>query len=428
MNNYQQIIDYLFALQRFGIKLTLENITALLQQLDNPQNKWPSIHIAGTNGKGSTAAILESILMQAGYKVGLYTSPHLIDFRERIRINRNHIPQEDVINFTIRMKDLIERITPSFFEAATAMAFWYFAKEEIDIGIIEVGLGGRLDSTNVVTPMISIVTNVDIDHQKYLGNTIQEIAAEKAGIIKSGIPCITNNRNERVVEILSKECLSKNSELIKVNGLSEYRIISKDFESTNFNLKIGANIYNELHLNLPGDHQIENAILAIGTLKCLKGKWKISQKDISTGLRDVIWRGRINLISREPFIIIDVSHNTSGFEKTLSFLNNFFPKERLKVITALQEDKDFEKIGDLLSYYSENVYLVDLKLGKPLPASKLADVLNQKKVNSKIINSIGEIEPEIHQLEQKDTLWLIIGSHYLAGEAYQNFKSLDFYN
>jgi dihydrofolate synthase/folylpolyglutamate synthase len=428
MNNYQQIIDYLFALQRFGIKLTLENITTLSQPLDNPQNNWPCIHIAGTNGKGSTAAMLESVLMKAGYKIGLYTSPHLVDFRERIRINRNHIPQEDVISFTIKMKDLIEEITPSFFEVATAMAFWYFSKEEIDIAIIEVGLGGRLDSTNVVNPLVSIITNVDMDHQKYLGNTIQEIAAEKAGIIKSGIPCITNNINEQVVEVLSKKCLSKNSELIKINQLSKYKIISRDLDGTKFNLKIGADIFNALHLNLPGEHQIENAILAIGTLLYLKSKLKISEKDISDGLRDVQWRGRINLVSREPFIIVDVSHNTSGFERTLSFLNNFFPKERLKVITALQEDKDFEKIGDLLSYYSENVYLVNLKLGKPLLPSKLADVLKQKGVNSKIINSINDIESEIRQLKQKNNFWLIIGSHYLAGEAYQNFKSLDFYN
>jgi dihydrofolate synthase/folylpolyglutamate synthase len=326
------------------------------------------------------------------------------------------------------MKDLIEKITPSFFEVATTMAFWYFAKEEIDIAIIEVGLGGRLDSTNVVNPLISIITNIDMDHQKYLGNTIQEIAAEKAGIIKSGIPCITNNRNEQIIEVLSKKCLSNNSELIKINELSEYKIISKDLDGTSFNLKNGPNIFDDLYLNLPGDHQVENAVLAIGTLLCLKNKLKISEKDINSGLRDVLWKGRINLISREPFIIIDVSHNTSGFERTLSFLNNFFPKERLKVITALQEDKDFEKIGDLLSYYSENVYLVNLKLGKPLLPSKLADVLKQKGVNSKIINSINDIESEIRQLKQKNNFWLIIGSHYLAGEAYQNFKSLDFYN
>jgi dihydrofolate synthase/folylpolyglutamate synthase len=359
MNNYQQVIDYLFALQRHGIKLSLDNIKALLQPLNNPQNQWPCVHIAGTNGKGSTAAMIESILMKAGYKVGLYTSPHLVDFRERIRINRVHIPEKAVIDFTIEMKSLIDKITPSFFEATTALAFWYFAKEEIDVGIIEVGLGGRLDSTNVVNPLISVITSVDMDHQKYLGNTIQEIASEKAGIIKPNILCITTNSNENVLEALSQKCVSQNSELIRIDDISKYKILSMNLEGTHLDLNIANNSFNSLYLNLPGEHQIENAILAIGTLLHLRGKLKISENNIFEGLGDVQWKGRIDLISKKPFIIIDVSHNTSGFGKTLSFLNKYFPKEKLKVVAALQEDKDFQKIGEILTYYSKEVFLID---------------------------------------------------------------------
>ena len=428
MNNYQQIIDYLFALQRFGIKLSLDNINALLLPLDNPHENWPCIHIAGTNGKGSTAAMLESVLMKAGYKVGLYTSPHLVDFRERIRINRTQIPKKDVIDFTLRMKDLIETITPSFFEVATALAFWYFSKEKIDIAIIEVGLGGRLDSTNVVTPLISVITKVDMDHQQYLGNTIQEIAAEKAGIIKSSIPCITNNRNEVVLGVITQKCISKNSELIKIVDFCEFKIKTMNLDGTFIDLKIGNDIFNNLYINLAGNHQIENAILAIGTLLILRSKLKISANYITEGVGDIQWKGRINLISKEPFIIIDVSHNTSGFNRTLSFLSNYFTEEQLNVVTALQEDKDFQKISELLSYSSKEVYLVDLKLGKPLKPSKFADVLYQKGIATTIINSIDEINPKILQSKKLDKLWLIIGSHYLAGEAYKNFKILDFNN
>lgn len=426
MNNYQQTIEYLFALQRHGIKLSLDNIITLLQSLNNPQDKWPCIHIAGTNGKGSTAAMLESVLMKAGYKVGLYTSPHLVDFRERIRINRIQIPPKDVVDFTNKMKDLIEAITPSFFEVATALAFWYFAKEKIDIAIIEVGLGGRLDSTNVINPLISVITNVDMDHQQYLGDTIQEIALEKAGIIKQDIPCITNNTNEAVLEVLSQKCISKNSEFIKIVDFCEYNIRTMNLDSTFIDLKIGNNIFNNLYITLAGNHQIENTILAVGTLLNLKSKLQVSDSHIIEGLRNIQWKGRINLISREPFVIIDVSHNTSGFERTLSFLNNYFAKEQLKVVTALQEDKDFQKIGELLSYYSSDIYLVDLKLGKPLKPSKLANILTQKDVNTTIINSFNEMNGKILESKQNDILWLVIGSHYLAGEAYQNFKTLDF--
>lgn len=419
MNNYQQIINYLFALQRHGIKLTLDNIITLLKPLNNPEKDWQCIHIAGTNGKGSTAAMLESMLMKAGYRVGLYTSPHLVDFRERIRINRTLIPEQDVIDFTIRLKPSIEEIAPSFFEATTALAFWYFSKEKIDIAIIEVGLGGRLDSTNVVKPLISVITPVDMDHQKYLGESIQEIAAEKAGIIKPNVPCITNNKNRAVLEVLEEKCASQNSEFININEVSKYEISSMSLEGTVLDLQISDHIFGNLRLNLPGYHQVDNAMLALGAILKLKDLLKISKQNIVEGLNDVRWKGRINLIAREPFVIIDVSHNASGFERTLSFLSRYFPKERLKVATALQEDKDFKRIGDLLSYYSNEVHVVDLKLGKPLNPSKLSNVLEQNGVKTLIANSFEEIQEKIFRSNQNDLLWLIIGSHYLAGEAYQ---------
>jgi dihydrofolate synthase / folylpolyglutamate synthase len=427
MNNYQQIIDYLFALQRHGIKLTLNNIITLLKSLDNPEKAWPCVHVAGTNGKGSTAAMMESILMKAGYRVGLYTSPHLVDLRERIRINRILIPEKDVIDFTSEVKPLIEKIAASFFEATTAMAFWYFRKEKVDIAIIEVGLGGRLDSTNVVNPVVSVITSIDLDHQKYLGESLEEIATEKAGIIKSNVPCITNNRNVQVLDILARKARSQNSQLTNVRDISRYEIISMSLEETVVDLQIADLKFKELRLNLPGYHQIDNACLAIGAILNLQGIPKISIENVVDGMIDVRWRGRINLITREPFLIIDVSHNASGFDRTLSFLGDYFPKDRLKVVTALQEDKDFRKIGDLLSLYSSEVYVVDLKSGKPLDPSKLLGVLKHKGVKAAIVNSFGEIQEIIFDSKWTNHLWLVIGSHYLAGEAYQSLpKNLQY--
>lgn len=418
MKNYHQTIDYLFHLQRHGIKLTLDNIKTLLQPLNNPQNDYPCIHIAGTNGKGSTAAMLESILMKAGYKVGLYTSPHLVDFRERIRINRVHIPEQEVISFTQKMQPLIDDISPSFFEATTALAFDYFAKEKVDIAIIEVGLGGRLDSTNVITPLLSIITSIDMDHQKYLGDTITQIASEKAGIIKPNVPCITNNRNKEILEVLRRRCLELNSDFVNVNEAAEYQIFSMDLSGTFFKLRMGEYLFNELHLNLPGDYQIDNALLVVGALIHLKDKLKFDRENVVEGLKNVRWKGRINLISREPTIVVDVSHNASGFERTLSFLKNHFPKENLAIFTALQEDKDFQRIGELLSCYSDTVYIVNIKKGKPLNPAKLSHVLIQRGVNAKILDSFDDVPEQISNHGEEKS-WLIIGSHYLAGEAYE---------
>lgn len=422
MSDYEAITTYLFGLQRFGIKLGLDNIEALLNAIGNPQNKWQSIHIAGTNGKGSTAAMLESILMQAGYKVGLYTSPHLVDFTERIRINRTTIPQNEVIEFTLKIKPLVEQVQPSFFEVATAMAFWYFAKEKIDLAILETGLGGRLDSTNIVNPLITAITPIDFDHQKYLGNSIEKIAKEKAGVIKPGVPCVTNNRNKRICEVIKNKCADLGANYINIFDVcflqfnsSNLEGISFDFRYSNFSLK-------NLILNLCGEYQVDNAALALGTVLNLKNKINITEKNIYDGLKDVLWRGRIDLVSRKPNIVIDVSHNSSGFEKTLSFINQFFPKDKINVITFLQEDKDSEKIGELLSNHSKNVFITDLRLGKPANPSLLYNSVNNKGGYAEFLTSFRDAMEKIHKEKRQDVLWLIIGSHYLAGEAYRHLQ------
>ncbi|MFQ5582913.1 MAG: bifunctional folylpolyglutamate synthase/dihydrofolate synthase, partial [Calditrichia bacterium] len=325
MSDYKAITTYLFGLQRFGIKLGLDNIKALLNAIGNPQNKWQSIHIAGTNGKGSTAAMLESILIEAGYRVGLYTSPHLVDFTERIRINRATIPQNEVIEFTLKIKPLVEQIQPSFFEVTTAMAFWYFAKEKIDLAILETGLGGRLDSTNVVNPLITAITPIDFDHQKYLGNTIEKIAQEKAGVLKPGVPCVTNNRNKRICEVIRNKCADAGAKYINIFDVCFLQINSSNLEGISFDFRYSNFSLKNLALNLCGEYQVDNAALALGTVLNLKNKINITEKNIYDGLKDVLWRGRIDLVSRKPNIVIDVSHNSSGFEKTLSFINQIFP-------------------------------------------------------------------------------------------------------
>ena len=424
MTKYQKTLDYLFSLQRVGIKLGLDNILTLLGEVGNPHQQWPAIHIAGTNGKGSTAAILESILLKSGYKVGLYTSPHLIDFTERMRVNRVLIPQQEVIDFTEKLRPTIENITPSFFEVTTAMAFWYFANQKIDIAVVETGMGGRLDSTRVVNPLISVITPVDFDHQFYLGDTIEEIAAEKAGIIKEGVTCITSNRNSKVLNVLSDVCQKKDSSFVKIFDNSSYQLLASDFSGSKFNLEIDGNFFKDLSVNLPGEYQIENVVLAAGTILNLQDKIDISGSAFREGLTSVQWKGRMDLISTNPNIIIDVSHNPCGVEKTLSFVRKFFPKEKITAITFLQEDKNFQKIGELFTQNVNETWIVNLKLGKPLNPQNLLDAILNDGGNASIIQSLENALTKIYQSNNNDYLWLIIGSHYLAGEAYQTFRSL----
>lgn len=418
-NDYRDTLDYLFSLQRVGIKLGLDNIRTLLNAVGDPQTRWPAIHIAGTNGKGSTAAMLESILLNAGYTVGLYTSPHLIDFSERIRINRQPISRQVVVEFIRQLRPLIEKIEPSFFEVTTALAFWHFARHPVEIAVIETGMGGRLDSTNVIIPLVSLITPVDYDHQQYLGNTLKEIAAEKGGIIKAEVPCLTNNRHPEVLAVLAEISRSRNAPFSNVFEEGSWEILHADLRGTRFNVTLGGHNWQNLALNLPGDYQMENVLLAMAALERLKKHFVIPDHAVVRGLNSVVWKGRLHLVSTDPPVMIDVSHNPAGFERTLQFIGQFFPKNRINVITFLQADKDFRKIGDLLVSGVQEIFIMDLPLGKPLNPQIYRDYLQEKGGSAQIVDSFESMREQIFRSSSARPLWLVIGSHYLAGEAYQ---------
>ncbi len=418
---YRATLDYLFGLQRVGIKLGLENIRALLAAIGNPEKKFPAIHIAGTNGKGSTAAMLATVLQHGGYRVGLYTSPHLTDFRERIRINREMIAVRRVVNFTRRLRPLIEEIQPSFFEVTTAMAFWHFAEKKVDIAIVETGLGGRLDATNVLHPLATVITPVDMDHQNYLGNTIGEIAAEKAGIIKPGVICLTNNVNPRVLQVLEKKCRETGSQLVQVHTRGGYRIDEMHLSHSVGRLEYSGNIWHPLIVNLPGEHQWDNALLAIATLFSLSAEMPVSREAVVAGLKNLQWRARIHRVSQQPNVIIDASHNPAGFQKTLTFLHRFFPKEQIRAIVFLQSDKDYRKISEILVSHVKKVYAVDVKLGKPLQPEVLHREIIKSGGCAEVVANLDAAIEKIKIHKDDETLWLIIGSHYLAGAAYPYF-------
>ena len=312
------LYKYLHSLEKFGMHLGLERIKYLLEKLDNPHLKFKSIHIAGTNGKGSTAAMIASILKQGGYKVGLYTSPHLFDYTERVKINNKNISSKE-FKQGLRLlekaaKGMAEK--PTVFEVLTAVAFWYFGQKEVDYAVVEVGLGGRLDATNVIRPQVTIITNIDYEHTDILGKSLESITREKAGTIKPGIPVITADTKPEVLKVLKEVCEKNGSILVGIE-----------------------NDQSELRTNLLGKHQRVNAACALSAIR-LAGI-EISERDIKAGLKKVVWPARMQLLSHKPLIIVDGAHNPAG-AKTLRVTIQEEFKDKFTLIFGCQEKKDFQ--------------------------------------------------------------------------------------
>lgn len=368
---YAETLDYLFSqlpmYQRQGapaFKKDLTNTLALCELLDNPHQKFKSIHVAGTNGKGSVSHMLASVFQAAGYKVGLYTSPHLKDFRERIKINGEMIPEESVIGFVEKHKADFERIQPSFFEMTVALAFDHFAKNEVDIAIIEVGLGGRLDSTNVITPELSVITNIGYDHQQFLGETLPEIAGEKAGIIKPNVPVVVGEFQQEVAEVFEKRARETNSHLRFANREWEIRdaeLLSNAVDD--YSLKMKVRHYDGLELEfegqLTGPHQKKNLITVLETIRTLSDMgWNVTRDHFKKGVKAVVDRtglmGRWQILQRNPLVIADTGHNKEGLLPNLHRLLSNRKPEQLHFVWGMVNDKDI--LGTLKLLPSTSTY------------------------------------------------------------------------
>ena len=342
--------------QRVGkaaYKANLDNTIALCDLLDKPQDKFRSIHIAGTNGKGSTAHLLASILQEYGLKTGLYTSPHLIDFRERIRINGMMIPKEFVSGFVIENKAGFEKIKPSFFEMTAGMAFDYFAEEQVDIAIIEAGMGGRLDSTNVISPELSVITNIGLDHMQFLGNTVNEIAKEKAAIIKKGVPVVIGENQEETRDIFKRKAREEGSDILFAN--ENFLYTNEHISGDGMRLDIlmdGKSFIPGLLCPLSGKYLAKNIITTLGIVKALNNSsYKISKDHIRSGISKLITNtglmGRWQIISDSPLTIFDVGHNYDGLSLTMQQLNEL-SRECLHFVMGSVNDKELEGILNLL--------------------------------------------------------------------------------
>lgn len=360
-----------------AFKKDLHNTIQLCAQLDNPQHKFKSIHIGGTNGKGSTSHMIAAILQQAGYKTGLYTSPHLKDFRERIRINGQMVPEEFVTSFVDQQKELIERIQPSFFEVTVGMAFSYFAEEQVDIAIIEVGLGGRLDSTNVITPELSVITNISLDHTNMLGNTLPEIAFEKAGIIKPGVPVVIGERHPETDAVFTQKAAATESPITFAtdhfhiessckNGLDLEAIILK-----------GAELFlKDLQLDLSGTYQLKNVLTVVASVEQLRTiGYDIPDTALYTALKAVKditgLQGRWQTLQTNPLVICDTGHNEAGITEVVSNIASV-PCKQLHMVIGMLKDKD---VSGVLALMPKDAiyYFTEPQLERALPAATLQE-------------------------------------------------------
>ena len=423
-------IEFLYSLEKFGIKLGIQNSVALLKYLNNPEQNFQSIHVAGTNGKGSLSSFVASILSEYGYKVGHYTSPHLERFNERIKINGAEIETAKISEYVSKIKNFVINNKCTFFETTTAIAFKYFSDNKVDFGVIETGLGGRLDSTNVITPLISVITSISYDHIKQLGNSIELIAEEKAGIIKCKVPCVTGVSDKTALKIIQNTCREKDSEFYDVNENFEL----KDYKITSDGMKVSFADDREYNLVAPiiGTHQIKNIMCAVQVvnLLCEQGKLNYDYEKIKFGIKNVCHNTglscRFEMFSKKPQIILDVAHNLNAIE-TLVENVKLFKRGKLFLIFGIMEDKDYEHVINKLSEITDVVLPCRPNLKRALDTNIISELFTNNSIEVINKNDLqSALNYAIAQASESDTI-LITGSHYVCGEilSYLKIKYLD---
>lgn len=415
---YSEALAYLFNLEHFGIKLGLQNIQILLADLGNPHLTFSSIHIAGTNGKGSTCAMIESILRAAGFRVGLYTSPHLVDFRERIQINRKLIPQQYILRFLVGNVSRIERLRATYFEVVTALAFSYFRDCQIDWGIIETGLGGRLDATNVLQPRVSVITTIGMEHTEHLGDTLEKVAAEKAGIIKCHTPVVIGRMPKAARKVIAFAARRNQAPLVDCE--KQFKATSRLINLREMDLAVKAKEAktNHYRLSLVGKHQLNNAVCALGTIQALKGQGLlISPNALKTGFATVQWSARFEIICKRPLIIADVAHNPDGAKALALAWQEVIPDQKGIIVIGVLQDKDFRQILRALFPIAWAFVVTTPETSRARPASDLRRfIVEQTKIPCHLVDKPAEAYLYALAVAGPKHPICLTGSHYTVGQ------------
>ena len=416
--DYGQTMEYILQMEKFGIKLGLSNITKFLSYLGNPQNSFPSIHVAGTNGKGSTVAIAEAMLTAAGFRVGVFTSPHLVDFRERIKINGRLIDKKYITDFFNSNFKKIESLPITFFEAVTGLAFNYFKDEQIDIGLIETGMGGRLDATNVINPKVSVITNVETEHTKWLGFKVQQIATEKAGIIKAGVPVVTAAANMDARRVIRQICEQNKCKLVSVFDETQLAIKEITRDNTELDIFTRSNKYYNLRLSLPGRHQLENAICALIAVELFEQQtgMKTSATAVNTGFRSVKWDGRLQRVNQSPDIILDVAHNPAALSRVGEYFREFYPDTKIIAVFGVLSDKDYHTMLKELDRIAKVIILTKPMTERAADPNLLAEEAAKIHTNFQLIPDVREAYRTARELCRPDEVILVTGSHFTVSE------------
>lgn len=427
--NYKKTIDYLFSqlpiFQRIGkaaYKADLVNTNLLDKHLKQPHKEYKIIHVAGTNGKGSVSHMLASVLQEAGYKTGLYTSPHYLDFRERIKVNGEFISKEYIVDFIEYNKHFIENLSPSFFELTVAMAFDYFRYEKIDVAVVEVGLGGRLDSTNIVTPLVSVITNIGHDHQQFLGDTLDKIAFEKAGIIKNEIPVVIGETQETTKPVFIKKAQELNSPIIFADEeitIPFSMLTLEQKQQVNVEDKSGRLLYKDLKLDLLGNYQLKNLKTVLQTIHILKKELEIQVDAIYNGVENTVNNtgiiGRFMTLGNNPRIICDAAHNQEGLTLLLEQINNI-PHKKLHIIVGFVNDKSIDAIIQLFPK-SADYYFTKADIPRALNETDVLKKFKQLDIEGVTLETVELAIKEATQKADKNDLILICGSTFIVAEA-----------
>lgn len=425
----KELLDYLFSLHRFGIKPGLERIESLLEFLGNPQNSLQCIHVAGTNGKGSVCSLLAGILQSAGYTVGLYTSPHLRQFNERIRINGEMISDADIAHLAHIMMPEIEREHTTFFEVTTAMAFAHFAKNQVDFAIIETGMGGRLDATNVIkNPIATVITSIDFDHMEYLGNDLITIAGEKAGIFKQGSPVIIGEERDVLIDSFKAHAVQKNTdEVFVVNDSCSYANLEMQPNLTmTLDCMIGDRQMLQISADRVGVHQARNILTALLTVKSLQNHFDIPEQAIRKGIGECMHltgvKGRIQYVSATPLIVLDVGHNTACLNRLKETLASCgYPNHSWDIVFGVMKDKPIKEMLDILATLGRTLHCCTPNIDRAMSAHELYEMAQAQSIDAIYHESVAKA---VESALQKNNPVLITGSFYLADEAIQALEEL----
>ncbi|HEX7093242.1 MAG TPA: folylpolyglutamate synthase/dihydrofolate synthase family protein [Nitrospiraceae bacterium] len=414
---YSSAVAYLYRLQRHGIKLGLETMTALTVRLGKPQTKYRTLHIAGTNGKGSTAAMAATVLQAAGYRVGLYTSPHLVEFRERIRVNGEMIAESQVAQLTEQLQTLCEPdLSPTFFEYTTAMAFQHFADSGVDVAVLEVGLGGRFDATNVVMPMACAVTTISLDHQEYLGPTLSSIAFEKAGIIKPGVPVVLGRLEDDAWRAIEQVARKQQAPAFRLN--EDFRTEGEGPQQFSYR-GLGMQ-YDGLTCALEGRHQLDNAACALALLEAAAPQGiAVTAEAVTAALRAVNWAGRLEVVDRRPTILLDGAHNPAAATALADYLtrsDQSHPSRPVVLVLGMMRDKDHRGFVEPLRSLIDEVVLTQADLPRSATAHELRASLEGLLSHPHVVPSFSDAMALARKLATPDGLVCVTGSLMLVGE------------